>query len=125
MRVIKILNNIGNWLIKNIRSADVNWIEVNGEKVIPFVMNDNMMEPMIRKWDRLNFKPIQNQIEEEGIYLFEFNGFYRVRNLRRTEYKSVRDAIEVSKLNPDSERKQSVVSIKDLHVLGKLTDTKF
>lgn len=118
--MVKILDNLGNWFKENM--VKPSQIEVDGKNIITFMMNDNTMEPMIRHGDSLNFEP-QNVVNCDGIYLFKVNGFYKVRNLRRTEYTSFKvfkvKAVEISTLNPDNIR-NNLISVKDIHVLGKL-----
>lgn len=123
--MVKMLDNISNWFKENMIKPKQ--IEINGKNVIPFTMNDNAMEPMIKEGDILNFEP-QIVMNCDGIYLFEINGFYKVRNIRRTEYTSFKvfkvKAVELSTLNPDNMRK-TLVSIKDIKILGKLIETSF
>lgn len=89
----------------------------NEENIIVTYMNDDLMNPTIKKNEMIFVDYSQKKVEDGMIYLIEVNSFYRVRRLYNKK-----DSVSVHIDNP-SEKVNYVVNtipLSDIDIIGKL-----
>lgn len=90
----------------------------NPEDLIAVEMNDELMYPTINKDELIIVDTSQQKIEENKIYLFEMDGFFKVRRL-----VTAGKQFAALHIDNDNERKRYITSnipLSEIHVIGRV-----